>query len=98
MVIFPNVSLLVFGKRIGESIYSYYWIAFSLGNFFQFLITLVLTNEPTTSQDYSDVLLFFLLCIGAALVLLCKETLQGPWKNSLDLVAFARVKKRKQST
>ena len=43
MVIFPNVSLLIFGKQIGESIYSYYWIAFSLGNFFQFVITLVLT-------------------------------------------------------
>jgi len=52
MVIFPNVSLLIFGKKIGDSIYSYYWIVFSLGNFFQFLITLILTNNPITSDDY----------------------------------------------
>jgi len=43
MVIFPNVSLLIFGKKLGESIYSYYWVAFSLSNFFQFGITLILT-------------------------------------------------------
>ena len=53
MVIFPNVSMIIFGKKIGEKIYSYYWLAFSVSNFFQFGITLVLTNNPTTSDDYS---------------------------------------------
>jgi MFS family permease len=90
MVIFPNVSLLIFGKKIGESVYSYYWIAFSLGNFFQFLITLVLTNNPTTSDDYGEVLFFFTLCVIAALVVCSREKLQGPWRNSLDLVEFRR--------
>ena len=52
MVVFPNVSLLIFGKRIGESVYSYYWIAFALGNFFQFLITLALADEPAGYEDY----------------------------------------------
>jgi hypothetical protein len=69
MVIFPNVSLLIFGKKIGESIYSYYWVAFSLSNFFQFLITLILTNNPTTSDDYGEVLFFFTICVVGGLVL-----------------------------
>ena len=39
MVIFPNVAMIVFGKKIGEKVYAYYWLAFSLSNFFQFAIT-----------------------------------------------------------
>ena len=66
MVIFPNVSLVIFGKRIGDNVYSYYWLAFSLSNFFQFAITLVLTNNPITSDDYSEVLLFFAFCVLGA--------------------------------
>lgn len=69
MVIFPNVSLLIFGKKIGESIYSYYWVAFSLSNFFQFFITLILTNNPTISDDYGEVLFFFTICVIGGLVL-----------------------------
>lgn len=69
MVIFPNVSLLIFGKKIGESIYSYYWVAFSLSNLFQFIITLILTNNPTTSDDYGEVLFFFALCVIAGMFL-----------------------------
>lgn len=69
MVIFPNVSLLIFGKKIGESIYSYYWVAFSLSNLFQFIITLILTNNPTTSDDYGEVLFFFSLCVIAGMFL-----------------------------
>jgi MFS family permease len=53
MVIFPNVSLIIFGKKIGERVYSHYWVAFSLGNLFQFIITLILTNNPVTADDYS---------------------------------------------
>ena len=52
MVIFPNVTLIIFGKKIGEQIYSYYWIVFSLSNLFQFIITLILTNNPDTAEDY----------------------------------------------
>lgn len=69
MVIIPNVSLLIFGKKIGESIYSYYWVAFSLSNLFQFIITLILTNNPTTSDDYGEVLFFFALCVIGGMVL-----------------------------
>jgi hypothetical protein len=98
MVIFPNVAQLVFGKRIGESIYSYYWIAFSLGNFFQFGISLLLTNNPTSSADYSEVLFFFSLCVIGAIVICCKEKLQGAWNNSLDLVEFQRTSNRKYSS
>lgn len=46
MVIFPNLTLIIFGKKIGEQIYSYYWIVFSLSSLFQFIITLILTNQP----------------------------------------------------
>jgi hypothetical protein len=94
MVIIPNVSLLIFGKKIGESIYSYYWVAFSLSNFFQFFITLILTNNPTTSDDYGEVLFFFTLCVIGAMALCYREKLQGPWKNSLDLVEFKRKNRK----
>lgn len=97
MVIIPNVSLLVFGKRIGESIYSYYWMTFSLSNFFQFFITLILTNNPTTSDDYGEVLFFFSLCVISSIVLVIREKLQGPWKNSLDLVEFKRSSRKYNS-
>ena len=86
MVIIPNVSLLVFGKKIGESIYSYYWMVFSFSNFFQYLITLILTNNPTTSGDYSRVLLFFSVATIASLFICKKYKLQGPWLNSPNLV------------
>jgi hypothetical protein len=86
MVIFPNVALVVFGRKIGDQIYSYYWIVFSLSNFFQFAITLVLTNNPDTASDYGEVLFFFTLCVIGAAFICIRETLQGPWKNSLDLV------------
>jgi MFS family permease len=67
MVIFPNLALLIFGKKIGESIYSYYWVTFSLSNLFQFLIYLLLTNNPTTSDDYGKVLIFFTICVFGAI-------------------------------
>ena len=99
MVIFPNVAMIVFGKKIGEKVYAYYWLAFSLSNFFQFAITLVLTNNPITSDDYSEVLFFFSFCVLAALFICVRELLQGPWENSLDLVEFERKKKvRKYSS
>lgn len=99
MVIFPNVAMIIFGKKIGEKVYSYYWNAFSLSNFFQFFITLVLTKNPITCDDYSEVLFFFSLCVLAALIICVREVLQGPWKNSLDLVEFGRKRKnRKYST
>ena len=66
MVIFPNVTLIIFGKKIGDQVYSYYWIVFSLSNFFRFAITLVLTNNPVSSSDYSEVLFFFTLCVIVA--------------------------------
>lgn len=72
MVIFPNLSLLIFGKKIGESIYSYYWVAFSLSNLFQFLIYLLLTNNPTTSDDYGKVLIFFTISVMGAIVITYK--------------------------
>lgn len=98
MVICPNVTMIIFGKKIGDKVYSYYWIAFSLSNFFQFAITLVLTNNPVTSDDYSEVLFFFSLCVIVALLVCVRETLQGPWKNSLDLVEFKRTKKQRKSS
>ena len=99
MVIFPNVALIIFGKKIGDQIYSYYWIVFSFSNLFQFIITLILTNSPETSEDFALVLIFFIVCIILALVICYRELLQGPWSNSLDLVEFSRVKRsRKYST
>ena len=49
MVIFPNACLIIFGKKIGESIYSYYWVIFSLSNFFQFGITLLFLSSEAQS-------------------------------------------------
>lgn len=97
MVIFPNVAQLIFGKKIGESIYSYYWVAFSLSNFFQFGITYLLTTNSSSYDDYSEVLFFFTLCVIGSIVLVCREKLQGSWNNSLDLVEFKRVPGRKNS-
>lgn len=95
MVIFPNVCLIIFGKRMGQTTYSYYWLVFSLSNFFQFGITLILTENPTTSDEYGQVLLFFTICVVVSLAVCCRYTLQGEWKNSLDLVEFIRTKDRK---
>lgn len=72
MVIFPNVAQLIFGKRIGGTIYSYYWLVFAMGNFFQFAITLVLTNNPTSGDDYGEVLFFFTLCVIGSIVIVCR--------------------------
>ncbi len=96
MVIFPNVCLIIFGKKIGESIYSYYWVAFSISNFFQFAIALLLTSNSSNSEDYSHVLLFFTVCVIGSAVACWKETLQGPWNNSLDLVEIKRTQNRRK--
>ena len=77
MVIFPNVTLIIFGKKIGEQIYSYYWIVFSLSNLFQFIITLILTNQPESSDDFAEVLFFFALCTIVGIILCYREVLQG---------------------
>jgi len=96
MVIFPNVALIIFGKKIGDQIYAYYWIVFSLSNLFQFIITLILTNNPETADDFGEVLFFFTLCVITAMFVSIREVLKGPWKNSLDLVEFGRVKKARK--
>lgn len=72
-------------------------MAFSLSNLFQFIITLILTNNPTTNDDYGEVLFFFSLCVIGGMILCYREKLQGPWMNSLDLVEFKR-KIRKYSS
>ena len=96
MVIFPNVTLIIFGKKIGEQIYSYYWIVFSLSNLFQFIITLILTNQPESSDDFAEVLFFFALCTIVGTILCYREVLQGEWKNSMDLVGFGRNRKARK--
>jgi len=97
MVIIPNVVLLIFGKRIGESIYSYYWLFFSLSNFFQFGITLLLSNSTPGSTNYIGVLILFNVCVIGAFLLCCREKLQGGWNNSLDLIDYKRTASRKYS-
>lgn len=94
LVIIPNVAYLIFGKKIGQSIYSYYWIAFSLGNFLQLIITLVVTENPHNHDDYTEVLVFFAGCTLVAAVVSSVSRLQGPWKNPMDLINFRRSRRR----
>jgi len=93
MVIFPNATLIIFGKKIGDQIYGYYWIVFSMSNCFQFLITLILTNSPETSEDFGEVLIFFAICVVISGLLCYHELLKGPWNNSQDLIEFNRKKR-----
>jgi MFS family permease len=79
MVMVPNLCLLVFGDRIGNKIYSYYWGAFTFSNFLQYLVGVYF------GESYGWVGLFKIFLIQSTLGLLfgLSITYQGRWENSL---------------
>lgn len=76
MVMFANIGLLVFGIQIGEKIFSYFWMCFTIGNLLNYLIGNFLT--PILGFGLHTFLLFIaMLLIAAVIVLITK--FQGPW-------------------
>ncbi len=78
MVIFPNLCLLVFGEIIGEAIYGYYWAIFTISNFLQYFIGLIIHVNSLT-----NIFFIFGLANIAGIIVCFKTRFQGRWDNSM---------------
>ena len=82
MVVLPNLCLMVFGDRVGNQIYGYVWMFFTLSNFLQYFISLQFTTK------FVYMMWFFMFTSSLALILASITRFQGPWLNSLNKLTF----------